>query len=45
MKEFWSYLIHMLPEENQKKALKKIKKSEKLLVYDRVIDEIFGGLL
>ena len=34
--------IHMLPEEKQKKALKKIKKSEKLVVYDRVIEEIFG---
>ena len=44
MKEFWSYFIHMLPEDNQKKALKKIKKSEKLVVYDRVIDEIFSML-
>ena len=44
MKEFWSYFIHMLPEDNQKKALKKIKKSEKLVVYDRVINEIFSML-
>lgn len=42
MKEFWSYFIHILPEESQKKALKKIKKSEKLVVYERVMDEIFS---
>ncbi len=42
MKELWSYLIESFPEECRKKMGKKIKKAEKLVVYDRVVEELFG---
>ena len=39
MKELWSYLAPMFT--NSKKYAKKIKKSEKCAVYERVIEEMF----
>ena len=41
MKEFWSYCQHNFPE--QPKLWKKIKKCEKLVVYDSLIEEVFSN--
>lgn len=42
MKELWSYLIFLWPEESRKKLLKKIKKSEKIDDYQIVMREAFA---
>lgn len=41
MKEFWSYCQHNFPENP--KLWKKIKKCEKMAVYNSLIDEAFAG--
>lgn len=43
MKEFWSYFQHNFPED--KKLWKKIKKCEKLTVYQSIVDEAFAGFV
>lgn len=40
MKELWFYLIHMFPDSE--KQAKKIKKAEKLSVYETVVDTLFS---
>lgn len=44
MKELWSYMTELFPEDKRKKIWKKIKKTEKTDVYERVIQEVFAEI-
>ena len=41
MKELWSYMIHSFQYDNR--IEKRIKKAQKLLEYDNIIQELFSG--